>query len=109
MVRAGDLRQRITIKRLNRTQSPTTGEMLAGTPSVLAANLPAKVEAVSGGELVRGRQVSAEATTLFTVRYRADVTTQMIVTYESRTLNIVRAQDPYGDRRELRIECREKL
>lgn len=107
MIAAGRLNQRITI------EQPASEHDAAGQPirtwSTLVEDVPAAVESVAGNETIRGRQVSAEATTLFTTRYRADVTTRMRVSYEGRTLNIVRAADPYGDRRELRIECREEL
>lgn len=66
------------------------------------------VEAVTGGETLRGRQVSAQTRTVFTVRYVSGVTTKMSVSYEGRTLGILRSDDPYGDRRELRIECGEE-
>jgi SPP1 family predicted phage head-tail adaptor len=107
MIQAGQLSQRIAIQTATETvdgsgQPIRTWAALSGP-----ALLPAKVDAVTGGETLRGRQVSAEATTLFTVRYRSDITTRMRVTYEGRTLGIVRVSDPYGDRRELRIECRE--
>lgn len=105
MIQAGDLNQRITI------QSATSAQDAAGQPiltwSSFAAALPAKVESVAGGETIRGRQVVATATTMFTVRYLAGVTPRMRVLYEGRTLGILRAGDPYGDRRELRIEAAE--
>ena len=107
MIAAGTMRRRITI------QTPTATQDAAGQPLVSWAdltggsNLPARVESVTGGETVRGRQVSAEATTLLTIRYLAGVTPRQRVSYEGRTLGIVRASDPDGGRRELRIECRE--
>lgn len=107
MINAGQLSNRIAI------QTPTATLDAAGQPirtwAALAgpAQLPAKIETVTGGETIRGRQVSAEAQMLFTVRYRSDLTTQMRVVYDARTLGIVRVSDPYGDRRELRIECGE--
>lgn len=103
---AGQLYQRIAI------EEPTATQDAAGQPirtwSALAgpALLPARVETVTGGETLRGRQVTADAQIVFTTRYRSDVTTQMRVVYESGYYNIVRASDPYGDKRELRIECR---
>jgi head-tail adaptor len=39
------------------------------------------------------------------VRYRTDVTTLERVSWNSLTLPIVAVGDPYGDRRDLRIEC----
>lgn len=107
MIPAGQLSNRITI------QTPTTTQDAAGQPirswATLAGPvvLPAKVESVAGGETIRGRQVSAVAQVMFTIRYRSDITTQMRVLWDGRVLGIVRASDPYGDRRELRIECKE--
>lgn len=103
---AGELRQRIAVQ--------TATEVLdkAGQPirtwSALSgpAQLPARVDSVTGGESLRGRQVTANASVVFTIRYRADITTRMRVIYEGATYYILRASDPYGDRRELRIECR---
>jgi SPP1 family predicted phage head-tail adaptor len=105
---AGGLNNRITL------QSATFAPDGAGQPIPTwatwgTANLPAKVEQVTGGETVRGRQVSAETQVVFTVRWLAGVTPKMRVSWDGRTLGIVRASDPYGDRRELRIECREVL
>ena len=105
MISAGDLNQRVTIERATESQTGT-GQPLR-TWATWLAGVPVKVESVTGGETVRGRQVSANATTLFTCRYVAGVTTQMRLRYEGRTLGIVRAGDPYGDRRELRIEATE--
>ena len=104
-MRAGQLRNRITL------QVATTTQDAAGQPIVtwgtLLDHVPARVEAVGGGETLRGRQVIATATTLFTIRYLAGVTPRHRVTYAGRTFGILRAGDPYGDRRELRIEAAE--
>jgi SPP1 family predicted phage head-tail adaptor len=105
MIQAGELNQRVTV------QAGTSVQDDAGQPIVtwatFAGPLPAKVESVAGGETIRGRQVVATATTLFTVRWLTGVTPKMRLSYEGRTLNILRAGDPYGDRRELRIEAAE--
>lgn len=106
-IAAGRLFQRITI------QTPTATQDAAGQPIRTWAtfggttSIPAGVEQVTGGETIRGRQVSAEATILFTIRWLSGVTTQMQVLYESKTWGILRVSDPYGDRREMRLECRE--
>lgn len=102
---AGRKRNRITI------QQATEAQDSAGQPirtwSTYLADYPVAVDDVAGGENLRGRMVAAEATIVFAGRWYAGVTAEMRVVYGSRTLNIVRACDPYGDRRELRIECRE--
>lgn len=102
---AGEMRQRITVERCTSSLDAVGQPTLVWTTRV--ASLPAKVESVAGGETIRGRQVLATATTLFTVRYRSDVSVKDRVSYEGRTLGILRAGDPYGDRRELRIEAAE--
>jgi len=104
---AGKMRGRITI------QAATATQDAAGQPVVtwatFQADVPCKVESVAGGEAIRGRQVVATATTLFTCRYIAGVTTKHRVTYAGRTFGILRAADPFGDRRELRIEAAEPV
>lgn len=102
---AGDLRQRIAI------ETPTATQDAAGQPirtwATLSgcSSLPAKVESVTGGESIRGRNVAAEAQLAVTIRYRTDITTAMRVVYDAQRYGIVRASDPYGDQRELRIEA----
>ncbi len=102
---AGRKRHRITI------QQATTAPDAAGQPiptwTTYLADYPVAIDQVTGGETLRGRQVSAQAMLVFSGRWYPGVTTQMRVVYDSRTLGIVRASDPYGDRRELRIECKE--
>lgn len=105
MVAAGQLSNRITIEEA--ADAKDAAYQTIRTWSTRANNLPAKVESVTGGETIRGRQVSASATILFTIRYMAGLTSKMRVKFGSRTLGIVRVSDPYGDRRELRIECKE--
>lgn len=102
---AGELFQRISIESATESQDSTgqvvrTWATLAG-PSLL----PARVESVGGGESIRGRQVMGETRMLFTLRFRADVRATHRVVYEGRRYPILRAADPYGDKRELRIEC----
>ena len=105
MIDAGSLRSRITIQSATSTQD-AAGQAVR-TWTNFAASVPAKVESVAGGETIRGRQVVATATTLFTIRFLDGVSTQMRISFEGRTLGILRAGDPYGDRRELRIEAAE--
>jgi SPP1 family predicted phage head-tail adaptor len=101
---AGRLRQRINLQSATRTRDSS------GTPIDTWADaigpLPAEALAVGGGEQLRGRQVHAEATMVFIVRWRSDVTVKMRVIWGGLPWGIVFAGDPYGDRDQLRIECR---
>jgi SPP1 family predicted phage head-tail adaptor len=103
MIPAGRLRERITLESATETQD-AAGQPIR-TWSTLESGIPAEVVAVSGGEVIRGRQVHADAKYMITVRYRTDVTTLERVSWNSLTLPIVAVGDPYGDRRDLRIEC----
>lgn len=106
---AGRLFQRIKIEQID---DPTAVDA-AGQPSRVwvtlpgAESLPAEVVSVAGGEKLRGRQVAAETTVVATVRYRSGIDATQRVVYESGTYGIVRAHDPYGDRREMRIEMKQ--
>jgi len=102
---AGDLNQRITIKSATESQD-AAGQTIYTWDTTVVSNLPVSVDAVSGGESLRGRQVSAGTQIVFTARYRSDVTTKMRVVYAGENYGIVRASDPYGDQRELRIEAK---
>lgn len=101
---AGRLRERIDIQSVTRTLDDS------GTPvdvwADVAANVPAEVLAVAGGEQFRGRQVHAEANMVFIIRWRSDVTVYNRVVWNDGNYGIVYVGDPYGERTQLRIEAR---
>lgn len=101
---AGRLRERITI------QQPTKTRDASGTPidtwSDFAAELPAESISVGGGETLRGRQVHAEASRVFVTRYREGITVRMRVVWHGLVWGIVSVGDPYGDRVQIRIDCK---
>lgn len=105
MIHAGTLRQRITLQEATDTQD-AAGQPIRSWSNRLTG-IPARVETVSGGEAVRGRQVLAETTTLLTIRYISGLTSAMRVVWGDRILGVLRVNDPTGERRELRIECKE--
>ena len=105
MIPAGTLRQRITIQQSTDSQD-ATGQPIRTWANVISG-VPARVESVAGGETVRGRQVMAQTTTLLTTRWMSGITPSMRIVFCNRTLGILRVNDPVGDRRELRIECKE--
>jgi SPP1 family predicted phage head-tail adaptor len=104
-MRAGRLRERIKIEEATESQDD------AGQPirtwSTLVDRLPAEVRPVAGGEVVRGRQVAAETTCVFEIRFRTDITTDQRIVWAGRTFGIVRVHDPYGRRAEIWVEAKE--
>lgn len=83
------LRHVITIQAPVRTRDPlggTTDEW--SSPSVVAANLPARIESVSGREVFRGMQIESPVTHKITIRARTDVLASHRVLFGSRIFNI---------------------
>lgn len=103
MLNAGRLRHKIRI------ESPVNEQDEAGQVKVkewaLVARPFAEVLGVGGGESLRGRQIEAQTTHLVTIHWRAGILPTMRVVHEGRLLNIVRVDDPEGDRRMLVIQC----
>lgn len=100
----GKKRHRITV------QSPTETKDEAHQPVVTWANRltgePASYEQVAGGEILRGRQVAANATCVFVVNYRAGYTHLERILFDSVYHEIVRIHKPEGIARFLELECR---
>ena len=73
-------------------------------------NVPAMYRGVSGGEVIRGMQIEANATGLFrilsTTRTRA-IKPRMRIRMDSRKMNILSVIDKDGDQRELWITVKE--
>ena len=107
-MRAGRLRHCIDIQKPTAT-ADSSGQMVEAWTSYVAQNVPAEILGVAGGETMRGRQVDADATSMVTIRWRDDVNPTHRIKYGSRTLNIISAYDPTGDRVELQIQCREEV
>lgn len=104
-MRAGTLRHRITIQ--SATEAADAAGQLIRTWSAWLEHEPAEVLETAGAETVRGLQVSANATHLVRIRYRADVTETKRIVWGTRTLGIVNVRDVDGRRRELWISCEE--
>lgn len=103
-MRAGELRHRVTIERISEAQDASGHEVQT---SEEVGTVWASVTAVSGTESRRGIQVEAGVTTLVEMRYRDDVTSQMRLIHNGRTLNIERATDPEGRKIRLVCQCKE--
>lgn len=85
---------------------PTYGT--AGDWDTFLSAWPCELMTVSGGETIRGRQVTATTTHVFYGEYfgAEGVTAQMRMIVDGQTYAIQSAYDPAGDRREMRIEAR---
>ncbi len=108
MARRGTYRHSVKVIDPNKDRA-TSGQLIDGDPKEIDEEVPASVTAVSGGESVQGRTMNALATSLIKMHFREDITTAFSIEHEGRSLQIVRVYDPAGKRRELFIECKEKV
>lgn len=76
------------------------------TWSDLYTSEPAKFEMTSGGETLRGKQVDAGITAVFTVHYRDDVTSTMRVVHNDVNYGIVYVKQIEGGTRYMELWCR---
>lgn len=111
--RIGSRRHRATFQQHDGTQDthgnptyPTTGDWDA-----VVTDWPCEMVAVNGGEQLRGRQVTSNAThVLFGEYHGADtVTTDMRCVVDSVTYQIVSTLDMDGENRELRVELKRQV
>ncbi len=103
-MRAGDLRQRVTIQQASYTRNAYAERV---TNWSTFATVWGAVEALNGRELVEARQVQAEINIRVRIRYRAGITAQMRVTFSGRTLEIVAPPIEHTRRREMWLLCKE--
>jgi len=103
-MRAGTLKDRVTIQRWAAENDPTWGPS-PGWNAI--GDVWANVTPVSGTEKPDAAGVQTTVTHRISMRYRADVTTKDRIIYRGRVLDIVSAIDAEGRRRELIIEARE--
>jgi len=101
----GKLRHRVTIQKVTVTQDADTGEV-SETWSTLG-QVWAEVAPLSGRELFAAQQVEAQVSHQVTTRYRGDVTPNMRISHNSRTLNIESVINPGERNRELQLLCTE--
>lgn len=110
-MRAGKLRHRIEFGQNQAdpdNPDEETGQVLPQW-TALHENVPAEVMEVAGGETIRGGvQVQATTTHVIRCRYRSDISEEIKVTWQGRTLGITHVRDFDGRSRELWIECEEE-
>ena len=103
-VRPADLRHRITIEK--QTQTKDSSHQVIVTYSTRFSQEPASYEEVTGGEFLRGRQVTASANAVFVVNYRFGYTTRDRILHDGTYFEIVRVHSPKGIKRYLELEAK---
>lgn len=99
-MRAGRLRDRITIQQVAETRSGSGAitETWSDVATVWAA-----VEGLSGREFWAAQQVNAEGSLRITIRYLAGIVPKMRALFGTRVFDIQAATDLDGRRRELQL------
>jgi SPP1 family predicted phage head-tail adaptor len=95
-VRAGDLRDRISIRRESNVKTATGG--LTRTWTDLVTALPAQVTSLNGRESVVGQVLQGISQFQIVVRYRTDVKVSDQIKWNGRELNVHSAEDRDGRR-----------
>lgn len=100
----GSMRHRITV------QDKTTEQDEALQPVESWSNTlvgePASYDAVSGGQMLRQRQVVADATVVFVVNYQSDYNTRQRVVFDGQNYDVLRVHVPEGVKRFCELECK---
>lgn len=104
-MRAGQLRHRVTLQSVTRTDDEGGGysEAWADDATVWAA-----VEPLEGTEALRGMALTATVTHRIWLRYREGVTAAMRVQHDGRTFNVRSVIDPEERHRELVLLAEEQ-
>lgn len=102
----GSMRDRVTIQSSTSTQD--TAKQPIRTWSDWMTGIPASMEIVSGGETLRGRQIEAGVTAVFTARWMDGITPmhRLYHEQEEKFYGIVKVE-PADDRRQFMfIQCK---
>ncbi len=106
-MKAGELRHRIKIQKLDEAQGGT-GEILKGDADWTDfADRWAAVEPLQGRELFIAQQISAEVNIRVRLRYLKDVTARMRVLFGTREFDIKAVLNPLERNRETELLCKE--
>ena len=85
-MRAGRLRQRITIQQLTTTQDANTGEGIESWADHVT--LWADVRPLNAREYIAAAATQAQLNAMVTIRYRSDIVPTMRIVYNGKTYNI---------------------
>lgn len=103
-LRIGAMRERITIQ--SATESVDTAGQTNRTWSATYEDEPARIDPVSGGETLRGKQVQAGVTAIFTIHKRDGLDTKMRVLHNSTYYGIVYVNFVDGGLRYVELHCK---
>lgn len=109
-IRAGELRHRINILRPNSTQD-TFGGTQIGDDSIFSADVPAKIETLTGRELLQAQQKVSEVTHRITIRWQPGIVALMNVGWFDERDRFFQIQDifnPDGQHKKLELLCIER-
>lgn len=105
-MRTGKQRLEATIQSVASGQDAIGGE--TKTPSTATATWYCELMGVSGGEVFRGKQVHGNAQYVAVGQFVSGITSKHKLVSGSRTFDILRAYDPDGRTRELRLDLLER-
>jgi len=113
-MRAGMLRDRVTVQTLTPEVKDTHGGFTDGAVSIIVARVAASVAPLAGRELERAVQIDPRASHTVTLRFRPDITVRQQVIFHDpdrgdRTFEVAQVINPNSDRRELQLLCKEAL
>jgi SPP1 family predicted phage head-tail adaptor len=98
MLRAGDLQERILVRRQVNVKNPSTGGLTRSWTDV--GEMWAQIKALNGREAVIATTLQGVSTFQITVRYREDLQAADQVLWKGRELNIAAPpEDRVGDRK----------
>lgn len=103
-MRAGQLRQRVTIQEKSVTRNSYGEEVITWSD---VATVWASVEPLSGREFLDAQRAGAEVTTRIRIRYRSGIAPEMRVTYGDHVYDIKAVIDVEERHREIQLMCRE--
>ncbi len=106
MIRAGELRHKVTIQ--NYTTSPNAVSEPVKTWADYAT-VWASIEPIRGKEFWDSQQVNAEITGKIKLRYLSGITSKMRVKYETRIFEILSVINPGEKNRELQLMVKESV
>jgi len=110
------MRHRVTIETFTTTQDAygqEQGDVGRGTAGTFVATLWATVEDLSGAELFAASEAHAQVTARIKGRWQSGILPSMQARYTTggkiRVFDILAVTDPEGRRRELVLECKERV